>query len=59
MRVFSTATVQHPQLTALTGQNSQADAGPSLDPRSRDASALRVSWREMLRERQVAAPLMA
>ncbi len=31
----------------------------SLDPRSRVASALRMSRREMLGERQVAAPLMA
>jgi len=31
----------------------------SLDPRSRTASALRMSRREMLGERQVAAPLMA
>src|SRR5580704_17266744 len=30
-----------------------------LDPRSRSGSALRMSRREMLRERQVAAPLMA
>ena len=34
-------------------------AGGSWDPRSRGASALRMSRREMLRERQVAAPLMA
>ena len=34
-------------------------AGGSLDPRSRAACALRVSRREMLGERQVAAPLMA
>jgi hypothetical protein len=33
--------------------------GGSLGPRSRTASPLRMSWREMLRERQVAAPLMA
>src|SRR5262245_32721766 len=34
-------------------------AGGSWDPRSLGASALRMSRREMLRERQVAAPLMA
>ncbi len=34
-------------------------AGGSLGPRSRAASALRMSRREMLGERQVAAPLMA
>jgi hypothetical protein len=34
-------------------------AGGSLDPRSRAASALRMSRREMLGKRQVAAPLIA
>ena len=35
------------------------EAADRLDPRSRAAAALRMSRREMLGERQVAAPLMA
>jgi hypothetical protein len=41
------------------GPSAAPSSAGSLDPRSRAASALRMSRREMLGERQVAAPLMA